>query len=582
MGTTSSVDGRGSARRQPCASAGGSARSRWSACSRSWPGSSCPPPVRRRSCRGPRGRAARPASDLALRTPGDRVRQIRRGRRGPPGRRPVRAPLPVPRRRREHRQRLGDLEHQRRLREVVRPGLRRQRDGRGVPVLPAPARARPGDRQRRGGEGPEQPCRTPRRWPPTGPTCGCSCRRRPPARPATRSCSTSNPTSGATSSRRRPATMRRPCRRRWPRAGTTKLAGIGNTAKGFAKAFVKLRDLYAPNVLLAYHGVRLGHRLRPPLQPDLERPDRPARRRGGRLLWLAQRGLRPRVHRPRRPRLGLLPARREVMAARHGGTRRTSALWALLGGLSAGTGKRVVVWQVPMGNTLMRATNDTWGHYADNRPEWFLDDVSDGNLASWRDWGVVALLFGGGAGGTTCACDGVGDGRRTRPPPGRTPAPRCRPTTTAAICVIGSRRTTTPAASRSRRATTRLRPRPTTRRAAIPRPRPPRPSRPGPPPSRTSCIGATTEDQDARQGLCRDQGPRRCRDLRAARPPGEAAHLDRDPGGRHGTDPQVRLAREANAGEGRLHREGRRVPARLGRPPRLERPRSDVAGPLTT
>ena len=58
-----------------------------------------------------------------------------------------------------------------------------------------------------------------------------------------------------------------------------------------------------------------------------------------------------------------------------------------IGGLSAGTGKRVVVWQIPMGNTLMRATNDTWGHYADNRPEWFLDDLSDGHLASWRDCG---------------------------------------------------------------------------------------------------------------------------------------------------------------------------------------------------
>ena len=70
----------------------------------------------------------------------------------------------------------------------------------------------------------------------------------------------------------------------------------------------------------------------------------------------------------------------------------------------------MVVWQIPLGNTKMRAMNDTWGHYQDNRVEWFLDDPGGTHLALWRDAGVVALLFGGGAGGTTCACDGEGDG----------------------------------------------------------------------------------------------------------------------------------------------------------------------------
>ena len=36
-------------------------------------------------------------------------------------------------------------------------------------------------------------------------------------------------------------------------SGDADLAGLPNTAVGFAKAFVQLRDLYAPNVLLAYH-----------------------------------------------------------------------------------------------------------------------------------------------------------------------------------------------------------------------------------------------------------------------------------------------------------------------------------------
>jgi hypothetical protein len=38
------------------------------------------------------------------------------------------------------------------------------------------------------------------------------------------------------------------------------------------------------------------------------------------------------------------------------------------------------------------------------------------HLRAYRDAGVTALLFGGGADGTTCACDARGDGV-TNPPP---------------------------------------------------------------------------------------------------------------------------------------------------------------------
>ena len=68
------------------------------------------------------------------------------------------------------------------------------------------------------------------------------------------------------------------------------------------------------------------------------------------------------------------------------------------------------MWQIPLGNTKMRSVNNTNGHYQDNRPEWLLDDLGRAHLAAYRDAGVVAFLFGGGAGGTTCACDAIGDG----------------------------------------------------------------------------------------------------------------------------------------------------------------------------
>ena len=58
----------------------------------------------------------------------------------------------------------------------------------------------------------------------------------------------------------------------------------------------------------------------------------------------------------------------------------------------------VVLWQLPLGNT---ALNDTWGHFRDNRVQWWLGASSISHLRSTRDSGVIGLLFGGGAAGTT-------------------------------------------------------------------------------------------------------------------------------------------------------------------------------------
>jgi hypothetical protein len=58
----------------------------------------------------------------------------------------------------------------------------------------------------------------------------------------------------------------------------------------------------------------------------------------------------------------------------------------------------VVLWQLPLGNTML---NNTWGHYRDNRLQWWLDDPSGPHLRATRDAGVIGLLFGGGAAGTT-------------------------------------------------------------------------------------------------------------------------------------------------------------------------------------
>jgi hypothetical protein len=69
-----------------------------------------------------------------------------------------------------------------------------------------------------------------------------------------------------------------------------------------------------------------------------------------------------------------------------------------LAGFTRRTHAAVVLWQLPLGNTML---DNTWGQYRDNRLQWWLQDPSGPHLRATRDAGVIGLLFGGGAAGTT-------------------------------------------------------------------------------------------------------------------------------------------------------------------------------------
>lgn len=75
-----------------------------------------------------------------------------------------------------------------------------------------------------------------------------------------------------------------------------------------------------------------------------------------------------------------------------------------IGHLSSDTHRRVVMWQVPMGNQYFDTMNDSAGHYQDNRAEYILNYVPD-----FAHAGVIAVLFGPGNGGTM-NIDTMGDG----------------------------------------------------------------------------------------------------------------------------------------------------------------------------
>jgi len=192
--------------------------------------------------------------------------------------------------------------------------------------------------------------------------------------------------------------------------GVPELAGLPDNAAGLARAIANLRDRYAPNVLLAYHlsvwgtsfGIAGGNPPDATVNAHATRAAAFFTALGGRFdLVFADLSDRDAGY-------------YQHVVGDGGGSWWDASDFPrfarYLGTFVASAGKRVVLWQIPLGNTRMRAVNNTWHHYQDNRVEWFLDDPSRAHLAEYVQAGVVAFLFGRGADGNTCACDASGDG----------------------------------------------------------------------------------------------------------------------------------------------------------------------------
>jgi hypothetical protein len=197
--------------------------------------------------------------------------------------------------------------------------------------------------------------------------------------------------------------------------GNPDLAGLPDTAAGFAQAVVRLRDRYAPNVVLGYHlsvwGTGTDIALQNPADRDVDALARRA------AAFYASLGAR-------------FDATFTEFDDRDAGFNQAvngdnGASWwkaadfsrdvRFTRGYHRATAQPVVKWQIPLGNTLMRAQNNTWGHYQDNRVQTLIGGRTTW-LRRYRAAGVVAFLFGGGAEGTTCACDATKDGK-TNPKP---------------------------------------------------------------------------------------------------------------------------------------------------------------------
>jgi hypothetical protein len=192
--------------------------------------------------------------------------------------------------------------------------------------------------------------------------------------------------------------------------GLPELAGLPSNMSGYARAIVKLRDTIAPNVILGYHISVWGTGNDIVLSnPNDATVDALAARAAAFYTSLAA-------------NFDILFSEfsdRDAAFYQYVYGDNGTHWWdaedfrrnaRFLGGVSNATNKRIVMWQIPLGNTKMRAQNNTDGHYQDNRTEWLFDEAARTHLAAYRDAGVVAFLFGGGAGGTTCACNAKNDG----------------------------------------------------------------------------------------------------------------------------------------------------------------------------
>ena len=194
---------------------------------------------------------------------------------------------------------------------------------------------------------------------------------------------------------------------------------FSNDAKGFAQAIVSMRNTYAPNVLLGWHASQWG------TGHDVVKGK----------------------HNPESLAIETaafyksLNARFDIMfsefADRDAGydeivNGKANATWSTEGNTTNGnlsdferfrrflkklnrlTGQKIILWQIPIGNSLTATCNNSRGHYKDNKAEYFLQPVTErGNvdkLKQYGEAGVIAFLFGRGADDCTSFMDSKNDG----------------------------------------------------------------------------------------------------------------------------------------------------------------------------
>ena len=200
-------------------------------------------------------------------------------------------------------------------------------------------------------------------------------------------------------------------------SGVAAVAAYPNTYQGFNWALLHLRDLYAPNVLLAFHisnwatAIDIGSNSSTTLDAAALGQEAgsfaaqagitgvPAGTSSYNLLFNdvldRDAGYYKYVY-----------GNASVWWDRLNVTYPNFHRWeSYIGAASQAAGRSVIVWQIPEGNQYFDTVNNTTGHYQDNRAEYFFS-----HLAELAQTGVIGLLFGAGNGGSTVHTDAMNDG----------------------------------------------------------------------------------------------------------------------------------------------------------------------------
>ncbi|TMC11830.1 MAG: fibronectin type III domain-containing protein [Chloroflexi bacterium] len=204
-------------------------------------------------------------------------------------------------------------------------------------------------------------------------------------------------------------------------SGFAEAAGIPNTAQGFAWTLLKLRDMYAPNAILALHASAWGSGI--DIASSTDPTVNPASVADATAAFLNSAGI------TSNPYGSTWDVVFNDLDDHDAGWWETgcggcinaghthwwdptntafpnfSRYLAWVAELAAKTSRPQVAWQVPVGNQYFLTMNNTCGHYQDNVAQYFL-----GHPADLFSAGLIAVLFGSGNGCQTTNTDLRADG----------------------------------------------------------------------------------------------------------------------------------------------------------------------------
>lgn len=190
-------------------------------------------------------------------------------------------------------------------------------------------------------------------------------------------------------------------------SGIAVLRGLPDNASGFARAVLRLRDIYAPHVIVAYHDSIWG-------TGTSIQQSHPT---DARVDSMAAQSIR--FYRSLRARFDAVFTETSNSDSGYAqlveGAGRSQwwqpsdfqHLRRYVAVVDRVLKLPMVIWQIPVGNTIMRVMDNRPYHYQDNKVQSLLADtpVARALLGGYARAGVSALLFGSPEPTDTCACD---------------------------------------------------------------------------------------------------------------------------------------------------------------------------------